>query len=127
MIKNEQRLLGIFQNLSEVDQHALLKFAEFLAAGENVEACSVDVGSAEFVMGEPEPTPALENETVVGALKRLSQSYPMLDKSKMLDETSQLMSQHIMQGRDKEEVITELERLFQTRYELMKKKAKPND
>jgi hypothetical protein len=41
----------------------------------------------------------------------------MLDKAKMLNETSALMAQHIMQGRDAEEVIDELEQVFATHYE----------
>lgn len=41
----------------------------------------------------------------------------MLDRSKLLNETSALMAQHVMQGRSAVEVIDELEVVFQTHYE----------
>jgi len=44
----------------------------------------------------------------------------MLDKSKMLDETSALMTEHIMRGRAAVEVIDELEKAFSRRYEEFK-------
>jgi hypothetical protein len=41
----------------------------------------------------------------------------MLDARKLLNETSAIMTQHVMKGRDKIEVIEELEILFRTHYE----------
>ena len=41
----------------------------------------------------------------------------MLDKSLLLNETSALMTQHVMQGKDAVEVIDELELLFRRVYE----------
>jgi hypothetical protein len=40
----------------------------------------------------------------------------MLDKAKLLNETSALMAQHVMQGRPAEEVIDELEIVFEMHY-----------
>ena len=41
----------------------------------------------------------------------------MLEKAKMLDKTSSLMTEHILQGRDKVSVIDELEMIFEQHYE----------
>lgn len=108
MKPQEKKLLAVFRQLDEADQQSVRAFAEFLSArGEKV--------------NEPVPEPELiapkENESVVGALKRLSKSYPMLDKSKMLNDTSLLVSQHVVQGRDKQEVIQELEAVFEKYYQ----------
>jgi hypothetical protein len=54
---------------------------------------------------------------VVKAIKRLSESYFMLDKDHMINETSALMAQHIMQGRAAAEVIDELEAVFSRHYQ----------
>jgi hypothetical protein len=42
----------------------------------------------------------------------------MLDKSKLLTDTSGLVTQHIMQGRPHVEVIDELEVIFTRHYQL---------
>ena len=100
--------------MNEADQHALEKFAQFLSS--NAE-----------IIAEPLATPkiveAKEDETVVGALKRLSASYFMLDKSIMLNKTSALMAQHVLQGRDKLEVISELETVFLEQYQELKNQS----
>ena len=56
---------------------------------------------------------------MIGAIKRLNASYPMLESRRLLDETSLLMSQHVLQGRDVNQVIDELEQLFRRHYELL--------
>ena len=108
MNKQEKQLLTLFRKLGEDQQTSLMHFAEFL----QVKAAEIpkNVEQPKFI--EPKP-----GETVVGALKRLSASYFMLDKATMLNETSSIMAQHIMQGREKAEVIEELETLFKTYYE----------
>jgi len=63
--------------------------------------------------------PGLErpaSETVVGALKRLSKTYPMLDKSLMLGATSDLVASHILQGTGVAETIDALEEIFREHY-----------
>jgi len=107
----EKKLLGVFRRLTEADQQTLLAFGEFLA-GRAVPPQASAI---------PEPTHIERNpaETVVGALKRLSAMYPMLDKSKMLNETSSLVTQHVMQGRERAVVIDELEVVFKRHYERM--------
>ena len=89
----------------------MLQFAEFLTQQEQNEN------------SEPEeiPQPQLHDrpveESVVGAIKRLTASYPMLDRDKLFNETSVLMTKHVMQGHEAHLVIDELELLFQRHYE----------
>jgi len=100
----EKRLQQIFEQLPEEARKNLLEFAEFLAS-RNVPAQPASL--------EPKPIPRPAEENVVAALKRLRETYHMLDHSKMLNEASSLMAQHMMQGRPAEEVIDELEDIFQ--------------
>ena len=50
-------------------------------------------------------------------MRRLSDTYFMLNKDTLLHEASSLMSQHILQGREAIEVIDELEILFKKFYD----------
>ena len=56
-------------------------------------------------------------ESVIAAVKRLSATYPMLNKDSMLHETSALVAQHLIHGRHATEVIDELEMIFLQRYQ----------
>jgi hypothetical protein len=105
-----RRLLEIFEALPEAERKTVQDLAEFLHARTEPQPRE---------LASPEPIPRPRVETVVKAVKRLSATYPMIDKSEMLNETSALMSQHIMQGRAAADVIDELERLFRTHYERM--------
>ncbi len=123
--KQKKALLETLEKLSPTDQSAVASFAEFLLGrvpgfsfpprdvSEPVEDEPVEIP-------EPEPIPAPENERVIAALKRLSKTYPMLSKNKMLGVTSDLMTQHVLHGREASEVIAELERVFQEEYETLK-------
>ncbi|MHB1529637.1 MAG: Crp/Fnr family transcriptional regulator [Acidiferrobacteraceae bacterium] len=108
MNRNERRLLAIFREIPDEQQSFLLAFAEFLEARSRAERP---------VSLEPVPIPVPENETVVKAIKRLSATYPMLDRSRVFNDTSSLMMQHVAQGRPAVEVIAELEALFQRLYD----------
>jgi len=99
----EKRLQQIFEQLPGEARKTLLEFAEFLA-GRNVAPKPESL--------EPKPIPRPAEENVVAALKRLRETYHMLDHSKMFNEASSLMAQHMMQGRPAEEVIDELEEIF---------------
>ena len=116
----EKKLLRLYRDMSDDDQHALFRYAEFLFEKQ-------EVNLDDEVLAEPLSIEPKENETVVGALKRLSASYPMLDKAKMLDQTSTLMSDHLMRGKAKEVVIQEFETLFAEQYQLIKREKKSND
>jgi hypothetical protein len=125
--KPEKRLLEILGRLSESQIATLTDFAEFLA---NRPASAADMGepeAAEPAVPQPVDIPRPEKESVVKAIKRLAATYPMVDRAKMLNETSTLMTQHIMHGRDAVEVINELEIMFRTRYEAICIKDKKED
>jgi hypothetical protein len=111
--KTEKRLREILAGLPAVQAQALLDYAEFLAARY--------VAPAELT--EPLEIPRPAQETVIKAIRRLGATYPMVDRSKMLNETSVLMTQHMIHGRDAVEVIDELEILFRRHYE---KQIKPD-
>ena len=109
MKKKEKELLQHFSQLSEVQQQTLLQFAEFLVQkADNNE------------VNEPVPEPVLQDrpaeESVVAAIKRLTASYPMLDRDKLFNETSTLMTKHVMQGHEAHLVIDELELVFERHY-----------
>lgn len=105
--KTEKRLVEILEMLPGEQAQALLDYAEFLLAryGANKD------------LPPPVEIPRPEDETVVRAIKRLRATYPMLNPSKLLNETSVLVSQHVMQGRNAVEVIDELEVLFRRHYD----------
>jgi hypothetical protein len=108
MKATEKKLLKLFAGLPEGERATLLAFAEFLHARSE---------SVPPAVPRPNEIPRPAEESVVGALKRLSATYPMLEKAKMLNETSVLMAQHVMQGREAGEVIEELELVFRRHYE----------
>ena len=118
MTPEQTRLLDLFAALAPSERDSLLAFAEFLHT-----RASPD-GAPRTALASLPPTehltlqaiPRPDQETVVAALKRLSLTYPMLDKNKLLTETSGLVTQHIMQRRDAAAVIDELEAIFLSNY-----------
>ncbi len=114
----EARLLSLFRTLSAGDQSTLLDFAAFLASrGSGAAAQPPAAPARPAPVPEPEAIPRPAEEKVVAAIKRLSRTYPMLDKNAMLGATSDLMMQHVLQGRDAKEVIDELEQVFRDEYD----------
>ena len=114
----EKRLAEIVKRLPAAQAAALLEFAEFLLIRHGSAGAATSpaaVAAAEIPTPLDIPRPA--EESVVKAVKRLRATYPMLDARKLLNETSAIMTQHVMQGRDKGEVIEELEILFRVHYE----------
>lgn len=111
----ERRLLELLPRLGPQQRATLVDFAEFLAS--RAEAAAP---AEPEPLPEPRPEPRPESESVIAAIKRLSRTYPMLDKSEMLNETSSLMTQHVMQGREAGEVIDELEAVFAQAYERLR-------
>lgn len=115
--EQQRRLLQIIEKLSPCNQAAVGSFAEFLlsrtgGAGTVFES----VAAAPAPIPQIQPIPRPENERVVAAVKRLSRTYFMLDKKKMLGVTSDLVTQHVLQGREASEVIDDLERVFDEHY-----------
>lgn len=113
----EKRLAEIVARLPAAQADALLEFAEFLLIRHGSTGAETTPGITAAEIPTPLDIPRPTEESVVKAVKRLRATYPMLDARKLLNETSSLMTQHVMQGRDKIEVIEELEILFRTHYE----------
>lgn len=117
MNPGEKRLLKHYRALSDSGRTSLLDFAEFLSAR----------GSAEVVVPEvPLDIPRPDQESVVKAIKRLMATYPMLARDKLLNDTSALMTKHVVHKHPAVEVIDELEVLFRRHYDLhLESKAEP--
>jgi len=139
MSNREQRLQEILHSLPEAEASSLLDYAEFLLTRAPQNQLLQALSSAASIAGtsatesssipavmpeaeseiiiEPADIPRPETETIIGAVKRLSETYPMLSKDKMLHETADLVGQSLMGTRDAEEVIDELEQVFRRYYE----------
>lgn len=108
-VKN--RLIEILGQLSRAEQAALLDYAEFmLSRSEHARTRSIR---------EPLDIPRPDDESVVAAMRRLTETYPMLNKDKLLHEAAGLMSEHVMQGRAANVVIDDLQVLFHRHYEAL--------
>jgi hypothetical protein len=111
MTADERRLLRLFRSLPESRQTGLLDYGEFLLARVMPEV--------EPVSPIPRDIPRPAQESVVKAIKRLRETYPMLDRAKLIHETSALMSQHLMHGREAVAVIDDLEALFARHFQAL--------
>ena len=108
--QESKQLVNLYEKLSAGARQSLLDYAEFLLAKQQQSPEATK-------LLEPEPIEPREGESVIQAIKRLSASYHMLDKGKLLNDTSMLMSEHTLQGREREEVIAELEVVFKQHYQ----------
>lgn len=107
-MKPSSKLIAeIFDYLPEKDQATLFEFAEFLKSRAPVPASENT---------EPLGIVRPDEESVVAAIKRLKKNYPMISQKELLNETSEWMMKHMMQGMPAVEVIDELEVLFEIRY-----------
>ena len=109
-MRDGKRLTSIFRSLSASRQQALLDYAEFLAGKEGAEVAAAPPS-------EPLPIPRPEQENVVKAIQRLTQTYPMLDRNKIFHEASAQMTRHLNHGVPAVEAIDELERIFARQYQ----------
>ena len=109
--RGEGALLDFFERLAPEQQDRLIAFAEFLV---------------ERAPGATQPVaiPRVSGETVVMAIRRLNRTYPMLDRRKLMVDASRLMAQHALEGRAAEEVIGELEKVFERHYRRTKSDEK---
>ena len=106
-VKSSQELIDLYESMDEERKLSLSDFADFLYA------------KAELVLKEippPEDSPRPEVETVVGAVKRLKGKYFMVGSMSVFSAASDLMTDHMVKGRDVIEVIDEMEILFETAY-----------
>lgn len=112
-MSNESRhLVKIFNELNEQQRNSLLDYARYLG-----QQNSPGIPSAEEEKHQPLESSRPENENVVNAIKRLRASYFMLNTDVLLNESSALMAQFMIQGRDAKEVIDDLEILFYNQYQ----------
>lgn len=116
-LQQEQRLLALFESASDAGREMLLEYAEFIAHRHPQPAFTL----------EPLEIPRPAQESVVAAIKRLAATFPMLERAKLLSETSGLMTQHMMQRRPAPEVIDELEIIFRRHYEGFVERRKTGD
>lgn len=114
MKAEEKKLLELYRALPEQERATVFQFAEFLASR---------AAPPEPEILEPLPIPRHDDETVVKAIRRLIETYPMLDRGKLLHETSHYMTQHVIHGRPAAEVIAELEQMFADHFRRLKEKG----
>jgi hypothetical protein len=112
---DQRQLLELYDKLNEQQRQSLLDYATFLSTRTQAGA---DAKAVESPPAEPLEIPRPREESVVKAIKRLSATYPMLQRELLLDETSSLMMSHVLQGRDAPAVIDDLEILFKRHYQL---------
>ena len=106
-IKSSQDLIDLYEAMDDNRKKSLSDFADFLYA------------QAEPVSKEilpPENISRPEQETVVGAIKRLKTTYFMIESMSVFSDASSLMTEHMVKGRDVVEVIDEMEALFEDAY-----------
>jgi hypothetical protein len=124
--QQKDALVALLEKLPAADLEAVTRFAEFLlhrTGNAPVLSSVATVSPVAAVPAEvpaPEAIPRPDDEKVVAAVKRLSKTYYMLDKKTMLGVTSDLVTQHILHGREAAEVIDELEALFENQYRQLK-------
>ncbi len=105
---SSKKLLEIFETLDSERQASLLQFAEFLQSKGNLVNQEIP---------EPLDIPRPESETVVGAIRRLKETYPMVESMAVFSSASALMTDHMVKGREIAEVIDEMETLFAENYQ----------
>lgn len=105
-----QRLAKILKALSPDDRKTLLDFAEFLQ-----QRSATPPATAQQLI-EPNLQERPQEETVVAAIRRLKLQYHMLQADELLHATADLMTDHLLKGRAADDVINELERLFDAQY-----------
>ncbi len=109
MNPSSQSLADIFNDLPEKDQTTLFEFAEFLKS-----RAPAPISKITEPLGILRP----EEESVVAAIKRLKKNYPMIPQKTLLNETSEFMMQHMMQGKKAKDVIDEMEMLFENKFQM---------
>lgn len=107
MKRDAKALVDLFNTLDKDRQQSLFDYAEFLQS---------KGGLAKREISEPVKIQKPGEETVVGAIKRMKQSYPMIDSMEVFAVASNLMTDHMVKGREAEEVINEIEALFEETY-----------
>ena len=107
-IKSSAALTDLYEAMDDQRKQSLSDFADFLYA-------QADPISKEIP--PPEDISRPETETVVGAIKRLKLTYPMIGSMAVFSKASALMTEHMVNGRNVIEVVDEMEILFVDAYD----------
>lgn len=107
IIKSSKELIDLYEAMDDERKLSLCDFADFLYA---------KAGPVVKEIPAPEEVPRPEQETVVGAVKRLKIKYHMVESMTVFSAASSLMTDHMVKGRDVVEVIDEMEVLFEEAY-----------
>lgn len=108
-----QRITRLMDGMSHEHKKSLVDFAEFLKQKSQQHPQQSE--TQEKLQPEMQPRP--DDENIINAIKRLRATFYMLNTDSLLDETSGLMTQHIVHGRAAVEVINDLEALFEKHYQ----------
>ena len=118
--KSERKLIKLFKALNVSKQETLISFAEFLLAqikeDKEDKDPNLEQGDKKETITEPLDIERPENESVIKGIKRLSETYPMVDKDNILHPISDLMTAHMLQGKEAKQIIDELEAVFLKEY-----------
>ncbi len=116
-IKSSQDLIDLYEAMDDNRRKSLSDFADFLYA---------QAGPVSKEIQPPANIPRPEQETVVGAIKRLKTTYFMIESMSVFSEASSLMTDHMVKGRDVAEVIDEMEVLFEDAYKKLVQESSKN-
>ncbi len=108
-----QRLTRLLDGMSLEHKKSVLDYAEFLKQKSQQAPANLEPQKKLQPLKQARP----DDENIINAIKRLRASYFMLNTDGLLNETSALMTQHIVQGRDAVEVIDDLEILFEQHFQ----------
>lgn len=109
----KQKLIQLFEGLDQQGRDSLLDYADFLFNKNQQNIPSQDNNVKLQPLHHPRPS----QESVLAAVKRLRASYFMIDTDGMINQTSSLVTQFMLQGRPAHEVIDDLEQLFNQHYQ----------
>lgn len=106
-MNKEKKLIRNFNALDPAERDMLVSFSEFLSQR----------SEKYYRIDEPVQITRPPEESIIAAIKRLSETYPMLDKGQMLSEVSEKMTAHIVHGQELSQVIDETEVYFKQQYD----------
>ncbi len=109
-------MLRLFSRLDAQGKASLLAFAEFLC--QQQEGAEGTQSADTNVQQNPQDIARPEEESVVAAMRRLTKTFPMIDRDALLDKATSLMTSHMLQGQPAAAVIDELEALFEQHYQI---------
>ncbi len=112
------RLQRIHAALGTEHRESLLDYAEFLLLRSGTELPSKELPIPEGILPEPAFEESPDDETVTGALLRLSRIYAMLDVETLQSQASlAILEGTAIREKTARQLIDELERFFADRYQ----------